>query len=320
MGVIGSLISRKLVEQGCRTIVFGRHEDRTLIKDIADSIRIVTGNVLDLQNLLQTIQTNKVQRIIHAAGYLSQQAQAEPFKGFQVNVDGTVNVLEAARRTGIERVVFASSKAVYQRPKGQHAHPACEPITEDYPKEPDTVYGAAKLFCEHMGLNYHKIYGLDFIALRFGSTYSYGKLTGRHGFARIPAMIENAAAGVATRIPHGGGQKDDIVYSKDAAAAAVLACFAANPQSRIFHIGTGKGTTLSDLAGVIKKFFPKAVVDVGNDFDLSDAGRHFIFDIRSANAELKYAPQYDLEAGVKDYIAEMAKAGFKTSTATGRVH
>src|SRR4030042_1339220 len=103
MGVIGSLISRKLVEQGCKTVVFGRRDDRTLIKDIADSIRIVTGNVLDLENLLQTIKTNKVQRIIHAAACLSQQAQKEPFQGFQINVDGTVNVLEAARLTGIER-------------------------------------------------------------------------------------------------------------------------------------------------------------------------------------------------------------------------
>ncbi|MEW6671932.1 MAG: NAD(P)-dependent oxidoreductase [Thermodesulfobacteriota bacterium] len=309
MGVIGSLISRELVAQGTRTIVFGRHEDRTLIKRIADSIQIITGNILDLQHLLRIIQTNKVQRIIHAAACLSQQAQKEPFNGFQINVDGTVNVLEAARLTGIERVVFASSKAVYQRPTGKHAHPACEPITEDYPKEPDTVYGASKLFGEYMGLNYLKIYGLDFVALRFGSTYSYGKLTGRHGFAGIPAMIENAARGEPTRIPHRGDRKDDMVYSKDAARAAVLACFADNPRSRIYHIGTGKGTSLSDLAAVLKKCFPKAVIEFGQGPDASDRGRHFIFDIRRAQVELGYKPQYDLEAGVRDYIAEMTEAG-----------
>ena len=309
MGVIGSLISRKLVEEGYETIVFGRHEDRTLIKDVADSVQIITGNILDLQNLLRIIKTNKVQRIIHAAACLSQQAQAEPFTGFQVNANGTVNVLEAARLGGIERVVFTSAKAVYQRPTGKYAHPAYEPITEDYPKEPDTVYGATKLFGENMGLNYNKIYGLDFLALRFGSTYSYGKLTGRHAFAKVTTMIENAAYGKSTGIPYGGGQKDDYVYSKDVARAAVLACFAVKPQSRVFHIGTGKGATLLDLADAIKKFFPEAVIDVGQDHDLSDRGRHFIFDISRAEAELKYKPQYDLEAGVKDYIAEMTNAG-----------
>lgn len=309
MGVIGSLISRKLVEQGCETVVFGRHEDRTLIKEIADNVRIVTGNILNLQHLLETIEKNKVQRIIHAAASLSQQTETAPFNGVQINVDGTLNVLEAARLAGIERVVFTSSKAVYKKPAGRHDHPTYEPINEDYPKEPNTVYGATKLFCEQMGLNYNKIYGLDFIALRFGGTYSYGKLGGRHAFSNVTTMIESAACGRPARILSGGVQKDDIVYSKDAANAAVLACFAVKPQFRIFHIGTGKGATLSDVARVIKKFLPKAVIDVEDELDLSDWKRRFVFDIGRASAELNYQPKYDLESGVKDYLEERTRSG-----------
>jgi len=128
-------------------------------------------------------------------------------------------------------------------------------------------------------------------------------------------MIENAARGKPTRISHGGAQKDDMVYSKDAANAAVLACFADKPRHRIYHVGTGKGETLLDLAAVLKEFFPKAVIELASEPDPSDRGRHFIFDIGRARTELGYKPQFDLKAGVKDYITEMVKAGIPVNAA-----
>jgi UDP-glucose 4-epimerase len=166
-GAIGSWVTRELVEQGRRAVSYDARLDTTLVKDIEDKLECVVGDILDLPSIIHTIKRYEVERIIHMAAALPDLCEANPLVGFRINVEGTLNVFEAARLMDIRRVVYASSRSVYDISRGEYAHPTYKPIDEDYPKAPRDVYGATKLFAEHMGVNYNRIYGLDVIGLRF---------------------------------------------------------------------------------------------------------------------------------------------------------
>jgi UDP-glucose 4-epimerase len=163
-----------------------------------------------------------------------------------------------------------------------------------------------------MGLNYQRNYGLEFVILRFGSTYGPGKLA-RHGAVGLHSrIIEAAMAGKETRLPQGADQKDDMVYNADTAHAVVLACFAEGLEHRVFNIATGVASTLSDLARAVKALYPQAVIEIGPGLDYyGGGGGYSVFDISRAQRELGYSPRFDLAAGVRHYVETMARLGLK---------
>lgn len=313
MGTIGSWVTRKLIEQGTKVVVYQRSPDTKLLKDIADKFDYVAGDVLDLPKILHTIKQYDVERVIHMVALVHTPLEANPFL-YKINVEGTINVFEASRLMGIKRVVYISSKAVYGIAKGEHGHPIYKPINEDYTKAPRTVYGATKLFGENMGVSYNRIYGLDFIALRFASTYGPGKLT-RYGaggklssltYTTHSQIIESAMLGSPLKIAKGGDHVNDMVYNRDVAEGIVLACFTENPKHRFFHLGTGKRETFRHLVEIVNNIFGKELIEVGPGLGTENP---CIFDISRAQQELGYSPQYSLEEGVKDYIETMNRLG-----------
>jgi UDP-glucose 4-epimerase len=230
--------------------------------------------------------------------------------GFKINAEGTLNVLEAARIVGtIQRFVYTSSKAVYGAITGEYGHPTYRPIPEDGPKNPTLVYDATKLVGEHMGLNYQRTFGLDFVAVRFASTFGPGKLA-RHGpVSWHSKLIENAMLGKPARLPKGGDQPDDMIYHRDIAQGIVRACFAANPEHRVFNIGRGVAATMRQFAEAVRRVIPGAVLDIGPGLDYFGLGIPYycVFDISRARKELGYEPEYDFEKGVKDYVETMQR-------------
>lgn len=310
MGAIGSWVARELVEAGHRPVLYDSRADFTLIPDLVDRVDIVLGDLLDLPSLIRTVLGRKVERILHLAAMMPPQAQSNPYQGFQVNAQGTVNILEAARIGAVQRVVYTSSKGVYGAISGVHAHPEYRPLTEEHPCRPNSVYGATKLMGEHMGFNYARSYGMDFVAVRFGSTYGPGKLA-RHGIVGTHSrIIEAAMAGQETRIPQGGEQVDDLVYNADTAHAVVLACFAEVLEHRVFNIASGTPSTLADLASAVRKLFPAAVIDIGPGLDYyGGGGGYSVFDISLARKELGYSPRFSLEAGVAHYVETVHRLG-----------
>jgi UDP-glucose 4-epimerase len=105
MGVIGAETSRKFVREGHRPVIYARHRDDRLIFDILDKVDFESGDVLDWARLLDVIKRHKITHIVHAAGFVGAVSAANPALSIQVNVMGTVNVLEAARSFDIKRVV-----------------------------------------------------------------------------------------------------------------------------------------------------------------------------------------------------------------------
>ena len=112
MGVIGAETSRKFVREGHRPVVFARHRDDSLVGDILDKVDFEQGDVLDMPRILQAIKNHNVTHVVHAAAFVGAVSAGNPALSIQVNVMGLVNVLEAARALGVQRVVFTSAKGV----------------------------------------------------------------------------------------------------------------------------------------------------------------------------------------------------------------
>ncbi|MFL5002349.1 MAG: NAD-dependent epimerase/dehydratase family protein [Xanthobacteraceae bacterium] len=305
MGVMGAETSRRFVTEGHRPVIYARHRDKWLVRDILDKVDVELGDVLDLPRLMDVIKRHGITHIVHAAAFVGAVSQANPALSVQVNVMGMVNVLEAARLFEVKRVVYTSAKGVYGPVLGEYGPPTYKPVPEDLPKNPKRIYDSAKLMGEQVGLYYQANMGLDVVVLRFATTYGPGK-TSRHGKMGVTSQIvENPAAGLPFRLAQGGDEKDDFIYNKDSARGIYLACIAENPKSRVYNIGTGVGVTLNDVARVIRKHLPKADIEIGPG--LNFLGMPYpassVYDISRARAELGYEPHYDLEKGIADYLA-----------------
>jgi len=307
MGVMGAETSRKFVSEGHRPVIFARHRDDRLIYDISDKIDVELGDILDMPRLLHVIKVHKVTHIIHTAAFVGAVSQANPAFSIQVNVLGTVNVLEAARLFEIKRVVYTSAKGVYGPLTGDYGHPVYKPMPEDMPKNPVRIYDSAKLMGEHTALYYHLNMGVDVVVLRFATTYGPGK-TARHGKMGVTSQIvENAFNGLPFQLSQGGEQRDDFIYNKDSALGIYLACTADKPQSRVFNIGTGVATTLEDFARSLRRRLPAADIRIGNGLNFlnSPYPAYGVYDISRAQRELGYEPSYDIDKGVDDYLRSL---------------
>lgn len=292
-GFIGSHVLRELLQQGHKSVAFEYFPNTELIADIVDRVRVVKGDVTDLTSIIDTIKKNSVTHVVHTVSLLTTESQKRPFAALKTNVEGTVNILEAARLMDLDQVVYMSSTAVYGYTEEG------ELVDEEYPHRPVTIYGATKLLCEHYGINYNAEYGLGFIALRFPIVY--GPWQSSRGFSSFKEIIEKPLLGQPARVSIGGDHKYDGVYVKDVACAIVSACFARKPKHRIFNIGTGEMYTLRDLANIVRKIIPSAIFEIGPGIDVAEPVRGPL-NIARAKEELGYRPRFTLEDGVKDYI------------------
>ena len=309
MGVIGAEASRRFVEEGHRPVIYARHRDDHLIADIVDMIDIELGDVTDLPRLLDVIKRHGITHIVHAAAFVGAVSQANPALSIQVNVNGTVNVLEAARLFGVKRVVYTSAKGVYGPVLGEYGAPSYKPMPEDLPKNPKRIYDSAKLMGEHLCIYYNGNMGVDTVVLRFATTYGPGK-TARHGKMGVTSQIVEApAAGLPFHHPQGGDEKDDFIYNKDSALGIYLATIAENPKSRVYNIGSGIGRTLNDFARILREYLPGADIQIGPGLNFLGMPypAHGIYDVSRARDELGFKPEYNLEAGIANYLGSLQR-------------
>ena len=310
-GVNGAATARRLVSGGERPLLLDNRVDVSLIADIADDVDVVTGDILDGAALKETVVARGVTHIVHMAALMPGPAEANPSLAIAIGVDGTLNVLEAARACGVRRVIYTSSNAFVGDIRGRHGHPDFVPLDESLPPNPADLYGVTKVCSETLGHYYRRRYGVEFVALRYPSIYGPGKLA-RHGvLALYGKIIEDAMTGREVRIPQGGDQRNDAVYVGDVAHSVALALQAEGLTQWTFNIGTGRGVTLRDFAEVLKRFYPEARIDIGPGLDFRDGYKqsYCVFDIGRAREQLGYEPRYPLERGIEDYIESIGRLG-----------
>ncbi|MHA2247127.1 MAG: NAD-dependent epimerase/dehydratase family protein [Candidatus Hodarchaeales archaeon] len=245
LGNIGLSLAKKLQSLGFETILYDNRDENSFTEDILGGGDIIQGDVCNFNALRESM--DGIDGIVHLAavsrviwGY------ENPKQCVDVNIGGTINVLEAARLS--ERkpwVIFGSSREVYGEPDEL-------PVTEDSPKKIVNVYGVTKITGEYLLNKYHSNYNVNGLILRFSNIYGspFDQLD-----RVIPKFIINASKGVDL-ILQGGEQVFDFTYITDAVNAIVNAIeklMRTNPYYNVFHVTTGKPTTLKKLAQYILK-------------------------------------------------------------------
>jgi UDP-glucose 4-epimerase len=307
-GFLGTYVARMLAERGDRVVIFDAAgpapELAALTARFERQIVYVRGQILDLSSLLRGVQQHRVERIFHAAAlYDPPYSLEEPALTFQVNVNGTINVLEAARFLGLQRVVQSSSIAVYA-PRQYEPIDELHPILLPSAGNPLGAYGASKAAAEIAGLSYYSSNGVDFIALRNSAIYGYGMRYPMY----IKPMVEQSLRKLPTRFATGGDMRRDYTHVKDIAQAVLKALDvpASTLTQRIFNIGSGTMHSATQVAETVRNILPEADIEIGaglSELEQSDMRARGMLDLTAAHQQLKYEPLYSLEAGIRDYIS-----------------
>jgi len=310
-GLLGAQVAAKFVARGEIPVLYDIAYNTRFVSAVVDTskVKMMVGDILDMPFLLDTIKREKIDRIIHTASLLDGGVRARPYSGVNINVVGTLNILEAARLMSIKRVVYTSSAMVQSGARGA----TNAPYVEDFDMKcisnmPVNIYGVTKLTAEYLGLSYHTFYGVDFAALRVNCMFGpfLGTPSGRPSYF-TEMFVKNAALGKPVIIndqtnTYSGVQ--NFVYSKDVAKACVLACYASEVKSRIYNVSGHKSYTFQDVVDITKKVFPGTEIRVK---EISKIGwgnmpaNWYPYDISKAQNEFGYQPDYDLEAAFKDY-------------------
>lgn len=301
-GLIGSQVARILVEQGERPVLMDHAAQPRAIGQIVelDRVTLIAGDVLRPLSIVDALRTHGITRIAHTAAnpLLTLGAQKDPYAAINLNIMGTVNVLEAARVTGLKRVVVSSSSVLNHYLEG--GEDGGEHGKEEAFPRPTTFYSATKQAVESLGLNYAKWCGVEFAGLRYGAAFGPWSGAGGGGPSNVVRdAMRRVLAGEEAQIPPGAMEW---VYSKDAARGTVMALEAKDLGSRVFNITMGALTRPGDMAGAIAAAVPGAKVkyEAPMGTALSLANRDSRADLERAKRYLGYEPRYKLADAVED--------------------
>ena len=293
-GTIGSHIVDQLVDAGAKEIIVldnlvrGRQEN--LASALASgSVRLEVGDIRD--RALVTRLTRNVDVVFHQAAIRITQCAEEPRLALEVLVDGTFNVLEAAAREGVRKVVAASSASVYglaeEFPTREHHHPYSN----------DTLYGAAKTFNEGLLRSFHAMSGLDYVALRYFNVY--GPRMDVHGLYTevLVRWMERIVDGLPPLMFGDGSQTMDFVCVEDIARANVLAAVA-DVTDEVFNVASGVETSLVELATKLLEVMGSDLsIQFGPERAVNKVSRR-LADTSGAREQLGFEAQIDLEDGL----------------------
>lgn len=314
-GFIGShLVEEYLVNDAEKVVVFDDFSTGTMenLDDVKDErLKIVKGSILDFAQLNAAVGKEKIDIIDHLAAELEVYTGIKDAeKDAKINILGTLNVLNTALKNNVEKVLFASSGAVY----GQAQY---LPINEEHPLEPHWPYGVSKLAAERYVLQYNKLFGLNTTAFRYGIVYGPKEWFGRVLTMFIKRIfLENKPPVVFGD----GSQTRDFVYVKDVVKAHMLAIEKQESAGKVFNIGSGKGVSIKELAKMLVKASNKGFEIIYDNPKEGSASHfqperirlqgelvNFILDCRKAEEILGWRPQTDFNEGVTKEIEWVLK-------------
>src|ERR1700733_10266725 len=271
-GVMGSWVVRKLLTRNESVVFIDNSSDRSLLVDVDAEGPVVVGDITDLEAVRAVISRYGVDRIAHMAAVLDDQSAAQIFTAYQVNVYGTVVMLEAARAEGVSRIVCLSSKAALGQLGHPYTHPHYEPVPLGLPTVPYGVYGVTKWTGEELAQKFAAITGTTVAMIRLMSTYGPGKGDRHKQTGLISRVIGTACRGEDIVVPTGGDQKTDLIYFDDVAQAITRALTADYSGYQLFQIGTGVASSLYDVVDAIRQVIPEVKASVGPGLDYRGRG------------------------------------------------
>jgi UDP-glucose 4-epimerase len=297
-GFIGSNLARALVERGEKVrgidnFATGRRENLTALRERMEFREL---DILDLEGLRKACQG--IDYVLHEAAIPSvPKSVADPIGGNRANVDGTLNVLVAARDAKVKRVVYAASSSAYGDTPTLPKH-------EEMTPNPISPYAVAKLTGELYMQVFYKVYGLETVSLRYFNIFGPQQDANSEYSAVLAKFITLMLKGQQPTIYGDGEQSRDFTYIENVIQANLLACTAPAPQvaAKVFNIATGARSTLNQTVAILKtltnysgsaKHEPERAGDI----------KHSLADITRAQKALGYKPSVNFEEGLKRTVA-----------------
>jgi len=303
-GFIGSNIAEELAKEGDNEIIIidnlssGKIENIEHIKtDAESSITLVKGSITDLDFLKKSF--SGVDYVFHQAAIASvQQSIDDPIASSKTNAEGTLNVLVAARDSGVKKVVCASSSAVYGDEPGLPKVETMRP----YPLSP---YAVTKLMGEHYCRIFTGLYDLKTVSLRYFNVYGPRQDPSSDYAAVIPKFIKSGMEGRPPVIYGDGTQTRDFVFVKDVVRANILA--AESEATGVYNIASGESRKINSLAEMIRGLMNKELIPIHREAREGDI-KHSWADITKAKENLGYKPIYSLEDGLRETVLSLSSS------------
>jgi UDP-glucose 4-epimerase len=255
-----------------------------------DGVEVLEGDIRYAHMVESAVQG--AEAVVHLAAVCMNKSIADPTESLDVNLMGTQNVLDAASRATVRRIIYASSASVY-------GNPTSLPMREDDKLAPITPYCVAKLAGEQMLDFYARRANLTWLALRFFNVYGPGQPTDAYYTSVVVTFLNRLAAGEAPVIDGKGDQSMDFVHVRDVARSVGMA-LDSRVSGQALNVGTGEQTTIADLAELL-------VRQLGSDVQPIYRPREVLVTQRRAAIDrilevLGWTPQIDVETGIASVV------------------
>lgn len=305
-GFIGSHLAQTLVGQGEQVVVLdnlstGKTANLEPSQKGPGSLDFIEGDIRDLDTCLKAAQG--VDYILHQAALPSvQRSLANPVATHEVNLSGGLNLLEAARRSGVKRMVCASSSSVYG-----DQEPASDPKREDMTPLPKSPYAATKVSMEQYCAAFGRAFGLETVNLRYFNVFGPRQDPGSEYSAVIPRFLFALLEGKRPMIYGDGKQSRDFTHVANVVQANLLACTAPQAPGKVFNVAAGKSYDLLQLLSELQRL---TGVELEAEFAETRMGdvRHSLADLSRSKEILGYSPKIGFSQGLEG-ITALAREG-----------
>jgi UDP-glucose 4-epimerase len=296
-GFIGSNLVRALIERGDDVRVLDNFSTGNRGNLDGLDVEIVEGELRSYERVHNAVRGTEVVYHLGALGSVPRSVQ-DPLTSSAVNVEGTLNVLLAARDEGVRRVVFASSSSVYGAQREL-------PVDETLSTDPISPYGVAKLAAERYCVSFSRVYeSFETVVLRYFNVFGPRQNPHSQYAAMVPLFITAIAGGEPVTVFGDGEQSRDFTYVANVVDATVRAADANGASGRIFNVAAGSPASVNDVAAAIgrivgkpveRRFAPERPGDIRNSWA----------NVTAAKEVLGYAPTIDLEQGLRNTIQHL---------------
>jgi UDP-glucose 4-epimerase len=296
-GFIGSHLVRALLERGDEVRVLDNFSTGNRANLDGLDVEVVEGELRSYERVHNAVRGADVVYHLGALGSVPRSVQ-DPLTSSAVNVEGTLNVLLAARDEGVRRVVFSSSSSVYGV---QDELPA----REEAAPNPISPYGVAKLAAERYCVSFSRVYErFETVVLRYFNVFGPRQSPRSQYAAVVPLFIAAIAAGEPVRIEGDGEQRRDFTYVSNVVDATLRAAEAADASGRVFNVAASDPASVNELADAIGRILGKEVRRQPAPPRPGDI-RESWADVRAARETLGWAPAVDLEEGLRRTIEHL---------------
>ena len=297
-GFIGSTLAHTLVEQG---------------HDVRGIDNLSTGNLENLADIRQSVEFDKIDLqdvagmraacegvdfVLHQGALASvPRSVKDPLTSHESNINGTLNLLIAARDAKVKRIVYAASSSAY-------GDQPTQPKQEDMPPLPLSPYAVQKLTCEYYIQSFYRAYGLEGICLRYFNIFGPRQAADSPYSGVIAQFTYRMMAGETPTIFGDGLTSRDFNYVDNAVSANLLACQAPSSVAtgRVFNIGTGRSHTLNEVYATIAEYLGFKAKPIYGPPRAGDI-KHSLADITRAARELGYQPKFHFHDGLRKTVA-----------------